>query len=49
MRPLADLMRPKKLEDFVGQKHILSENKPLYNLMKNKSICNSIFYGARHR
>ncbi len=45
MRPLADLMRPKKLEDFVGQKHILSENKPLYNLMKNKSICNSIFYG----
>ncbi|KEI95897.1 replication-associated recombination protein A [Clostridium botulinum] len=45
MRPLADLMRPKKLEDFVGQKHILSENKPLYDLMKNKSICNSIFYG----
>ncbi|EJO5348032.1 replication-associated recombination protein A [Clostridium botulinum] len=45
MRPLADLMRPNKLEDFIGQEHILSENKPLYNLMKNKSICNSIFYG----
>ncbi|NFA61742.1 replication-associated recombination protein A [Clostridium sporogenes] len=45
MRPLADSMRPNKLEDFVGQRHILSENKPLYNLIKNKSICNSIFYG----
>lgn len=45
MRPLADLMRPNKLEDFVGQKHILKENKPLYNLLKNKAICNSIFYG----
>ncbi|WP_251860418.1 replication-associated recombination protein A [Clostridium sp. Marseille-Q2269] len=45
MRPLADLMRPNKLEDFVGQKHILKENKPLYNLLKNKAIYNSIFYG----
>lgn len=45
MRPLADLMRPNKLEDFVGQKQILSKNKPLYNLIQNKNICNCIFYG----
>lgn len=45
MRPLADLMRPDKLEDFVGQKHILSKEKPLYNLIINKNICNCIFYG----
>lgn len=45
MRPLADLMRPDKLEDFVGQQHILKEGKPLYNLIKNKNICNCIFYG----
>lgn len=45
MRPLADLMRPSKLEDFVGQKHILSENSPLYNLIKSNQICNCIFYG----
>lgn len=45
MRPLADLMRPNKLEDFVGQQHILSEGKPLYNLISSKSICNCIFYG----
>ncbi|WP_238915470.1 replication-associated recombination protein A [Clostridium sp. YIM B02555] len=45
MRPLADLMRPNKLEDFAGQKHILSEGKPLYNLIESKNICNCIFYG----
>jgi len=45
MRPLADLMRPSDLKDFVGQQDILSEGKPLYNLIKSKNICNCIFYG----
>lgn len=45
MRPLAELMRPSELNDFVGQKHIMSEGKPLYNLIKSKNICNCIFYG----
>lgn len=45
MRPLADLMRPSKLEDFVGQKQILSKGNPLYNLIEGKNICNCIFYG----
>ena len=45
MRPLADLMRPSDLQDFVGQQDILSQGKPLYNLIKSKNICNSIFYG----
>lgn len=45
MRPLADLMRPSKLEDFVGQQHILGQGKPLYNLISGKNICNCIFYG----
>lgn len=45
MRPLADLMRPSSLDDFVGQKHIMSQGKPLYNLIKSKNICNCIFYG----
>ena len=45
MRPLADLMRPSKLEDFLGQQDILSRGKPLYNLIKSKNICNCIFYG----
>lgn len=45
MRPLADLMRPSELKDFVGQQDILSEGKPLYNLIRSKNICNCIFYG----
>ncbi|AQW25239.1 replication-associated recombination protein A [Clostridium perfringens] len=45
MRPLADIMRPKKLEDIVGQKHIVGEGTPLNKLIKNKNIINCIFYG----
>lgn len=45
MKPLAERMRPEKLEDFAGQKHILGEGKPLYNLIKSKNISNCILYG----
>lgn len=43
--PLADMVRPKKLEDVVGQKHILGKNKILYNLIKSQKVPNMIFYG----
>ncbi|MGL5973065.1 MAG: replication-associated recombination protein A [Oscillospiraceae bacterium] len=46
MKPLADELRPKKLEDFVGQKHIIGKNKPLYNLILKNHITNMIFYGT---
>lgn len=45
MKPLAEVMRPEKLEDFVGQQNILGKGKPLYNLIVNKKITNSILYG----
>lgn len=45
MKPLAEVMRPQKLEDFMGQKKILSKGKPLYNLIINKMIPNCILYG----
>jgi putative ATPase len=45
MKPLAEIMRPKRLEDFVGQKNILAKGKPLYNLIINKMIPNCILYG----
>ena len=38
-------MRPKKLEDIVGQKHIVGEGTPLNKLIKNRNIMNCIFYG----
>lgn len=43
--PLADRMRPKELEDVVGQKHLLAEGKALRNIIENGEIPNLIFYG----
>lgn len=45
MKPLAELMRPTRLEDFLGQKQILGKGRPLYNLINNKLISNCILYG----
>lgn len=43
--PLAIKLRPKKISEVYGQKHILGENKILYNLVKNKKIFSMILYG----
>ncbi len=43
--PLADRIRPKTLDDVVGQEHILSENKPLRRIIDSGSVPNMIFYG----
>ena len=45
MKPLADLVRPKKLSEVYGQKHILGENKILDRIVKSGRISNMIFYG----
>ena len=45
MEPLTEKLRPKKLEDVVGQKHIVGDNKLLNNLVKNGKLFNMIFYG----
>jgi putative ATPase len=43
--PLAYKLRPKRLEEIVGQEHILSPGKPLYNLIKNDRLTSIILYG----
>lgn len=43
--PLAIKMRPKKLDDVVGQKHLVGENKILRNLTTNGKIFSMILYG----
>ena len=43
--PLADLIRPKKLDEVVGQKHLLGEGKPLRRIIDGGNIPNMIFYG----
>lgn len=43
--PLANMLRPKKLDDIIGQEHLVGENKILTNLVKNKKIFSMILYG----
>lgn len=43
--PLADKIRPRTLEDVVGQKHLLGEGKLLRRIIDNNEIPNMIFYG----
>lgn len=43
--PLADKIRPKKLEDVYGQNHIIGEGKLLSKIVKSKNIPNIIFVG----
>ena len=44
-KPLADRIRPNTLDDVVGQRHLLTPGKALYNLIKAGDIPNLIFYG----
>ena len=45
MRLLANEQRPSKLEDIIGQQHLVGKNNVLYNLVKNKKIFSMILYG----
>lgn len=45
MEPLAHLIRPKKLNEVLGQKHLIGEGKILNNLVKNKHLFSLILYG----
>jgi putative ATPase len=43
--PLATRMRPRTLEEFVGQRHILAERKLLWRAIKADRISSIILYG----
>ena len=43
--PLADRMRPESIEEFVGQEHLLGENKFLNRAIRSDRITSMIFYG----
>lgn len=45
MRPLADMVRPSKLEEVAGQKHLVGKGSVLYNLVNHKKIFSMILYG----
>lgn len=45
LRPLAARLRPRTLEEFVGQTHLLGEGKVLRRLIESDRISSMIFWG----
>ncbi len=45
MEPLASKIRPKSLDEFVGQEHLVGENKPLAVAIKQKHLFSFILWG----
>jgi putative ATPase len=44
-RPLAERMRPERLEDYIGQEHILGPGKPLRRQIENDELGSVILWG----
>lgn len=45
MNPLSDVLRPKTLEEMVGQEHLLCKGSVLHRAIESKKVTNMIFYG----
>ncbi len=45
MEKLANLLRPKSLDEIIGQEEIIGEDKIINNLVKNKHLTSMILYG----
>lgn len=46
-KPLAYRMRPKTLEEYVGQEHILGKDKILYRTIKADRLSSIILWGPQ--
>ncbi len=44
-RPLAERMRPERLEDYIGQEHILGPDKPLRRQIERDELTSVILWG----
>ena len=44
--PLAELLRPKTLEEFLGQSNVIAKNSPLMNLIKSQRLFSLILWGT---
>ena len=45
LKPLADRIRPKSIDEVFGQEHLIGEGKIIRNIIETKKIPNMIFYG----
>lgn len=43
--PLAERVRPKTLEEYIGQQHIVGKGKPLYKAIEKGVVYSCIFWG----
>ncbi len=43
--PLADRMRPRELDDYIGQEHLVGRGKILRQMLERDQICSMIFWG----
>lgn len=43
--PLAEILRPKSIEDFLGQNNLIKQNSAMYNLLKSGRLFSFIFWG----
>jgi putative ATPase len=44
-QPLAERMRPRTLDDFAGQKHLVGERKPIRLMIEKNDVVSMIFWG----
>jgi len=45
MQPLAERMRPSRIEDFVGQEHLVAPGAVLRNMLQSKQLSSFILWG----
>ncbi|MFK8020045.1 MAG: replication-associated recombination protein A [Pseudomonadales bacterium] len=43
--PLASLLRPNSIEEFIGQQHIIGEGKPLRRAIESQQLHSMLFWG----
>ena len=48
-QPLAERMRPKTLDDYIGQKHLVGEGAVLRRMIDSGRISSFILWGASGR
>ena len=45
MEPLAERLRPRSLDEYIGQKHLVGEGAVLRNMITSKRISSFILWG----
>lgn len=44
-KPLAEILRPQTLDEFVGQKHLLGKDKPVRRMIETEQVSSMILWG----